>query len=153
MGIGGLARWQLAEFSTFVAYSAAPTASGTMSFDDADSGYANPADRSRTASDMEAASLTTSLQVPSSELQQRHDNILTIENQLQDVNEMAGDIAIMVNADKHKVVAIGQNIDDTAGYTQGGHENLSKAVSGRSWKQRFCCVLLALLTIFNTIMI
>merc|ERR1711907_145547 len=133
------------------------TCSAGMSFEDSGSYQRVPQDnhdRNRTPSEADAQALQAQLQVPAHELQARNNNLLTIERDVVEVAEVAADLPLMVDADsKTKVAAIGQHIDQTTDNTQAANTNLRKAITGRNWKQTFCCALLALLSIFNTICI
>eukprot|EP00656_Telonema_subtile_P002140 TRINITY_DN10928_c0_g1_i2.p1 TRINITY_DN10928_c0_g1~~TRINITY_DN10928_c0_g1_i2.p1 ORF type:complete len:135 (+),score=37.83 TRINITY_DN10928_c0_g1_i2:194-598(+) len=109
--------------------------------------------RQKTDSEVEAQLMSDQLQVPAAQLQQRNDNILTIERDLEEIAGVVQDVAVLVDNDRTKVAAIDQHLDDTTNNTGAGNENLRKAVSGRNWKQSCCCAILGLLSIFNTVCI
>eukprot|EP00658_Telonema_sp_P-2_P001776 TRINITY_DN1066_c0_g1_i1.p1 TRINITY_DN1066_c0_g1~~TRINITY_DN1066_c0_g1_i1.p1 ORF type:complete len:163 (+),score=48.43 TRINITY_DN1066_c0_g1_i1:3-491(+) len=115
--------------------------------------YSQGLDRDRTPSETEAKLLEQQLQVPSQEFVQRGDDILRIEREVTEVAEISQDLAVMIDSQKPLIATTDHNIDATADNTARGNENLRKAVSGRNWKQKICCGILLMLSIFNMICI
>jgi len=86
-------------------------------------------------------------------LQQRHEDILRLENSIRELYEMFNEFAVLVNSQQELLDNVGLNIDSAKTNLVEGNKNLKKAVEHQKKSRKCMCCIFILLTIVGAVVL